>query len=468
MKRGVTFTAMVLMLLSASELIYLYFDWPQAGLVGCFAFLLLALSLRGQFRAREWLLVIISAALAVFLVHSEGGLDGTLNALQRASFFAAFIYLVTLLKEAAQLSPSVLELGKYLTRQRRGRRYYSLAVGGHVMGVLLNFGAISLLTPLIQRGAKASTSSLEAAQEAEQQQISALLRGFSWMIIWSPTALTQAVLFASFPSVNLPLVITLGISASVVMIIAGRILDRLSGLGVTETEPGLVPEFPTIAALHFAAICSILILATYLVVWSIDVSGAIALMLVAPVIMAAWLYRRQTGRAFNRLVGTLGVAKGIVTQSAPTLGRSALILGAAGFIGEAAAKLTPTSFVAETLGIASMSPWLFLCLLPIIITLGGQIALSPILVVVFLSAVINSLPVLPADPTLIVFSLGAGWAMSMTASPNASATLLISGITNIAPTTLTWRWNGLYALLCYGLFVVAFGGLLLLWDAVSR
>ncbi|MEP0944312.1 MAG: hypothetical protein ABJH63_08755 [Rhizobiaceae bacterium] len=468
MKRGVTFTAMVLMLLSASELIHLYLDWPHAGLVGCIAFLLLALSLMGQFRSREWLLVVISAALAVFLVRSEGGFDGTLNALQRASFFAAFIYLVTLLKEAAQLSPSVLELGKYLTRQRRGRRYFSLAIGGHVMGVLLNFGAISLLTPLIQRGAKASTSSPEAAQRAEQQQISALLRGFSWMIMWSPTALTQAVLFASFPSVNLPLVIALGISASVVMILAGRALDRLGGLRGVETEPGPVPEFPTIAARRFAAICSTLILATYLVVWSVGVSGAIALMLVAPVVMVAWLYRRQTGPAFSKLRGTLDAARGIVTQSAPTLGMSALILGAAGFIGEAAAKLTPTSFVAETLGIASMSPWLFLCLLPIIITLGGQIALSPILVVVFLAAVINSLPVLPADPTLIVFSLGAGWAMSMTASPNASATLLISGITNIAPTTLTWRWNGLYALLCYGLFVIAFGGLLLLWEAASR
>ena len=121
-----------------------------------------------------------------------------------------------------------------------------------------------------------------------------------------------------------------------------------------------------------------------------------------------------------------------------------------------ALPISPTALVAETLQIGEMPEWLFLCLLPIIINLCGQIALSPILVVVFLSAVLNSLPELPAGPTLIVFALGAGWAMSMSASPNASATLLISSITNIAPTTLTWRWNGVYSLMCYVVFALSF------------
>ena len=78
------------------------------------------------------------------------------------------------------------------------------------------------------------------------------------------------------------------------------------------------------------------------------------------------------------------------------------------------------------------------------------------MVVVFLAAVINELPTLPADPNHIVFALSAGWALSMTASPNASATLLISSIARVPPTTLTWRWNGLYALLCFVAFVVCF------------
>lgn len=69
------------------------------------------------------------------LIRPVGG-DAIFTALDRAAFFAAFIYLVTLLKEAAQRSRSVLELGVYITRQPPGRRYFSLAIGGHLMGVL--------------------------------------------------------------------------------------------------------------------------------------------------------------------------------------------------------------------------------------------------------------------------------------------------------------------------------------------
>jgi len=73
-----------------------------------------------------------------------------------------------------------------MTQQPQGRREFSLSIGGHILGVLLNFGAISLLTPLIQRGSKAMLAQAELRQpsevQLEQQQISALLRGFSWMI----------------------------------------------------------------------------------------------------------------------------------------------------------------------------------------------------------------------------------------------------------------------------------------------
>lgn len=58
-----------------------------------------------------------------------------------------------------------------------------------------------------------------------------------------------------------------------------------------------------------------------------------------------------------------------------------------------------------------------------------------------------------------MFALSAGWALSMTLSPNASATLLISAITRIPPTRLTWDWNLKYGLICYGLFVLIFFGI---------
>lgn len=452
-----TISAMVLAVLSLSTLAHQFLESSVGLVIARWAFLALCLCMVSHFRFREWVLTLLAVALAVGLAAKSHDMPAILFALDRAAFFAAFIYLVTLLKEAAQRSASVLELGLYTTRQPRGRRYYGLAVGGHIMGVLLNFGAVSLLTPLIQRGARKASNDPLAIRRAEQQQISALLRGFSWMIMWSPTALTQAVLFTTFPSIDQSITIVLGIGAAVIMILIGRFEDRLRWRNVQLPPVTEAQALPVQSALRFGIICALLIGLTYCVFLISDVSAAIALMLVAPVLMVGWIFEQQFKTHGKRVVAsTITTVWGILSQSSISMGRSAFMLGAAGFIGEAAATLAPVGLVAHSLERVDMPDWLFLMALPVLISLAGQIALSPILIVVFLSAIINALPVLPADPNLIVFSLGAGWAMSMTGSPNASATLLVSSVTNIPPTTLTWRWNGVYALMCYAVFSVMF------------
>ncbi len=449
--------ATCMIILAGAEIGIIYLDVALLNIFARLAFLTLVPLLMPHFSLREWALTALAGLMVLGLLIKDGDAINIISALNRAAFFGAFIYLVTLLKNAAQSSGSVLALGQYMTRQPSGRRYYSLAFGGHIMGVLLNFGAISLLTPLIQRGVRASGQSVERQAVDEQRQISGLLRGFSWMILWSPTALTQAVLFTSFAGVQTGVVMLLGISASLVMIFVGRTLDLLRWRSLPAVASQSRPTFPKTSGIRFATICGLLIATTYLVLILADVSAAVALMLVAPIIMVAWIFEQNLKAAPSLAVtATLRRLKVIFVDETKDPALSAFVLGAAGFIGEAGARLAPVAQVAEVLNISQMPVWLFLVSLPVLITICGQIALSPILVVVFLAAVINELPMLPADPNLIVFALGAGWALSMSASPNASATLLISAITNIAPTTLTWRWNGLYALVCFVLFAISF------------
>lgn len=133
-----------------------------------------------------------------------------------------------------------------------------------------------------------------------------------------------------------------------------------------------------------------------------------------------------------------------------------MALGLSGFIGRILAEVLPVTALTPQLDLTLMPGWIFLALLPVLITLGGQIALTPIILVVFLGQVIQTIPALPADPTHIVFALSAGWAISMFASPNATATLLISATSNIPPTTLTWRWNLRYGVICYVVLVAIF------------
>lgn len=452
----IVFLACSILLLSLSELFRLYSSSGDSSTLSRIAFLALGVAFIPYFTLREWVMTAMACAMSLG-IWLTGPTDAILGALDKAAFFAAFIYLVTLLKEAAQRSGSVLELGRYLTQQPQGRRYYSLSIGGHIMGVLLNFGAISLMTPLIQRGAKAMARDSKTHAQLEQQQISALLRGFSWMIIWSPTALTQAVLYTSFPTANALTVMPLGIGASLVMILIGRALDRMYWRHRLVVQNEAAPEFPRRAFQNFTAICLSLICATFIVVVTLGKTAAIALMLVAPIMMVFWIFGQvRSERAPGAFRATGGVLSEIFFHSVRVPAQSAYVLGIAGYIGVAAAALAPVDDFALLLSEAAIPAWLILTSLPILITLGGQLALSPLIVVVFLAAILNALPVLPADPNLIVFALGAGWALSMTASPNASATLLIASITRIAPTTLTWRWNGVYAIICFLVFTLSF------------
>lgn len=454
-------TVASLALMSVAELVYLFFQAEYAGTVGRLGFCMVCLCVVPRFTLREIALSGMAMALAAGMLLTETGLPDFLYALDRAAFFAAFIYLVTLLKEAAERSPSILEIGRYLTNQPPGRRYFTTAIGGHLLGVLLNFGAISLLAPLIQRGARTgpmvSEQDERRARIREQRQISALLRGFSWMILWAPTALTQAILLTTFPEIDVVTVMSLGLLSTVIMILIGRWEDLFRWRHIIVSRPMERPVFPQQPALNLLFVCLILIGSTYAVVLISKAHTAVALMLVAPIVMTGWVISlNRSANPGDTLRRSGDAIADIFFGSAVTLSRAAFALGMSGFIGQAAAYLAPVEAIAESMNLAQVPPWMFLAALPLIINLGGQIALSPIMVVVFLGSIMHELPVLPADPSLIVFALGAGWALSMTASPNATATLLISGTCGIPPTTLTWRWNGLYALLCYAVFCVMF------------
>ena len=65
------------------------------------------------------------------------------------------------MKEPAILSTSVLAVGHYLNNKKPSRSCYLTTVGGHFLGAISNFSAVSLFALLIQRGACADTIIME-------------------------------------------------------------------------------------------------------------------------------------------------------------------------------------------------------------------------------------------------------------------------------------------------------------------
>ena len=343
----------------------------------------------------------------------------------------------------------MLAVGKWMTVQPPGRRFVATWMGGHLAGVLMNFGAVSLLSPLVQRGVRAGP--METAEDRrraairERRQLSALIRGFAWVICWAPTTLTQVIIFSAVPGLDPAETIAGGLVLSAIMLAIGWAEDRFRW-GRPRLAPS-VARFPRRAALDLLFVYALLVSGALVIQRALSVGLPQALMTVAPLMLLGWLAAQDAGRMGRRLSEIAG-------QSIPRMARDAYTLGVAGFIGISAARLAPVEAIAALTESAHLPPWLLVAALPMFITLAGQVALSPMMMVVFLAAVVSALPVLPAPPVYIALALGAGWALSMTAAPNATGALLIAGATGIPSTRLTWAWNGVYSLLALAVLAI--------------
>lgn len=445
---GMTF---ILVVHLALELLSIAVGTEVFAFLARISFCLICLIGLGRAGLREWGLISLGTVLALLSFAAGKGWAPVIRALDLAAYFSAFIVLLTIIQIAAERSGAVERVGVYLTSQSQGRRYFATAIGSHILGAFLNFAAVSLMAPLIQRSAVREGG--EKDLQLERRQISAMIRGFSWVIMWAPTTLTMAVIPSLFAEANWWDLLPYGLTGTIVMILLGRACDRFEWRQ-SPTDPTTVAKpFPQRDFLTLGGICAMLILTSGMVVLVFGLSIAKALMFVAPTITLAWFAGLSTPPGQRAGLSEFGPA---VARATPGFISSAMTLGLSGLIGVLAGEVLAATAIVHWIDFSDVPEWLVLAALPVLITLGGQAALSPILVVVFLGELLNSLPVLPADPVHIMFALSAGWALSMTASPNASATLLIAASTRIAPTRLTWGWNLNYAVLCYAAFVGLF------------
>lgn len=419
------------------------------------------------FKLREKLLLAaaVITGVALLWLHPEAW-PTILIGLHRGAYFAAFMVTVGLLKDAAATSPSVLETGRFLTRQPPGLRYTALSAGAHFMAVLLNLGALSMLAPLIKSGVQAGRDAGEArwiSDIKERRQVSAALRGFAVVITWTPTTVTQAALLAVAPAAELSRVIPYGLGFSAIALIFGWIEDRLRFRWAARRaaeERGGAPRpmadarRPTGAIARFLAVCFALAGASMALHFALGISIVGSLMIAAPIVMTVWIFLQYVGEGV-RVAATKTSARcsDVFRRSVPASSPEAFTLAIAGFIGVVLGQLAPPSLVSALVGPDALPPIALLALLPALIILVNQIAVTPMISAVFLGSAVSALDPSPVDPNLLVLALSAGWALCLTAAPFAAGPLVLSRITGIRTTDLSWRWNGVYSLLIYAVLV---------------
>ena len=412
----------------------------------------------GQIKLRETYLLTscLMLTIAVF-VFVEAPFDALMSGVSQASFLMAFMVLLSLLHEAAMTSSSVTDCGKYLTSQRAGRRYLAIFGGTNIMAVLFNLGILSILSPLIQKGLKNEQESSYITSLKERRQISAMLLGFAWCVVWSPTAIAPLALYELIDGIDRQLWTYYGLMMAGVVCFIGWLVDKWQYRALARRNLARkTVSFPRIPFVKFFVMLALLFGLSASFSYISHDSFVFGLLLSCPLIMVLWFFFQAIGfdkpsiisgetpdsgasnSTLNYIVGHILHVNNV--ELAKNL-RIVVTLAASGYIGRVGSFLLPAEQIANALNLFALPDYVLLFALTIIMIPVSFLGVSPIMMAVFFGSLLGALPLMPADPTLIALAITAGWAVSMTLSPFSTIALVTARLNEKPPSMITFGWH---------------------------
>ena len=387
--------------------------------------------------------VVIAALLVVAAAASRPDWPLLLEAALRTSaFIAAFFSALTCLRYASAASPSIAVCGRFLAEQPPGRRYLALTVGGHLFGLVLNYGAISLLGSLAEAHA-AREPNLDIRTIRIRRMLLAIQRGFVSTLCWSPLAFASAISTALVPGATWADAAGPCFVSALLMAGLGWALDTIF------KPPN--PARRTAPTGSWASVLPMLILLAILVtsISSIHILTGVravgVVMVIVPVIALSWLALQNRTR--ERPIPLLRHVANYMVELAGYRPELVLLL-MAGFIGTIGSRLLLPLVVASGLDLTAIPGWLMLVGLVWLIPLTGLAGMNPILSVSLIAPLLPPAAAMGTTPSAIIVAITAGWALGGASSPYTATTLLIGLFARVSAWRVGLRWNGLYTLVC--------------------
>ncbi|MEO1469509.1 MAG: hypothetical protein AAFV86_10650 [Pseudomonadota bacterium] len=419
--------------------------------------------------------------------------------LASGAFIAAFFTAQACLRSVAARSPAIADCGSYIAHQPPGRRYLALTAGGQLFGIVLGYGALSLL------GTLAETAAREEANETRRRirrrrMLLAIQRGFVSTLPWSPLAFAVAITTALLPGISWSAMVLPCLVSGVVLAGTGWALDSL----LKPRVPGPPAVFEPDARSWRQALAPLVVLLALMggavagVATLGAVSAPIAVMIVVPPLALAWIAVQTGGdpaaggapprHAAGPLAGPLAAAAPVaaavaaaappvatgpppppaaaapagpaswsdrrgamagwaityVTRELPAYRGELVLLVMAGVIGTIGGRLAAPAIAAGGLDLAVLPAWQVLMILLWAVPVAGQAGMNPILAVSLLAPLLPSAESFGTTPVAVAVAITAGWSISGVTSPFTATTLIIGSFGRVSATHVGLRWNALY------------------------
>lgn len=360
--------------------------------------------------------------------------DGALVAagLGRGATVAALFVGLSVLRHAAAGSRTVLAAGALIAAQPPGRRYLAMTLGAHAVALILNFGVVNLLGPMVAslRG--------EAAWPLRRSLGLAILRGFSCTFLWSPLTLSFGVVTAGLAGVRPGPLMATGAVLAALLLLTGFALDR-AGRG----RGGPALAIRTQVAPDPAAPRRLLgvILLLLALVWALHAGLGVPLImgviLGAPLFATGWLTVQQgpAPRALARAVGTA------LAEEAVRDGRTIALLGAAALMGTLIGGLLPGEALADLLERGPLPAAVLPGLAMAVVILLGIAGANPLLSVVLLLGVLPEPAAIGVLPEALALALIAAWGLTTGVSRAGASLIHTAQAIGSTPAELGLRGN---------------------------
>lgn len=402
----------------------------------------------------------LGIALTVWAMAARpGGGQAIMSALDRGGLVIALFTALSALRSVAIRSQDILDCGRFLARQPPGRRYLALTAGGHLFGLILLYGSISLLGSLAAESTARETDR-ELRRHRLRRMLVAIQRGFASTLCWSPMALSMAVTLSVVEGATWQDAVGLCLVSTVLLLGLGWALDAIfkPGLAVqpppraVETDGWLMRLRPLLVLLGIV-VGGVLVLHL-----ATGVPVTAAVMTTVPLVAMAWTWVLPSAGAC-RLAGLAFRIGQFATRDLAGYRGEIVLLFMAGFIGSLGSYLLVPIMQAHGPDLSAIAPLLILAAMVWIIPLTGQIGMNPILAVSLLVPLLPSPEALGVHPAIVVVAITGGWAISGNTSPFTASVLLVASLGGVDARHAGAVWNGLYAL--------AAGVLLTLWVLIA-
>ncbi|GEO80369.1 hypothetical protein [Pararhodospirillum oryzae] len=388
------------------------------------------------------------------------------DALGRSGFIAALFTCFGVLREAALTSELVRRTGRFLARRPPGQRYGALTMGGHLFGLILNFGVIPLLGTLIVEGTRAADTApagdadparARRAATRRRRMAQAVHRGFVATLIWSPLTVSMAVIFSALPEIAWSACAPWLVGVAGLFLLIGWGVDRFSPVRRTtapvppEPDEGgswslLVPVVGVIALIFAGGVA---------LEEGLGIRLVAGVMLVSPLVAAGWivlqvLRRRSVGGALSETGARLLTH---VRETFPTYHTELAVVAASAFIGLVVAAVLPPEAVPALLAWLGWPSWLVLAMVPWLAVAGGQAGMSPVLSISLLAAALPGPATLGVPGAMMAVAYGGSWALVAASSPFTASVLTSARVASSAtwsttPVRFGLRENALFTGLC--------------------